>query len=148
MKKEITPLVLLISAVIVFGLVSFLGVLYNLWKSIHDIWKLKPIKAIKRFIIYWLKFIYQIWNVCKYYMEHTAIAIDLFGNVAAGEMIEDCVTRQEQTLYGLGNWTVSAATGREEYYNKLTKTGKWFSKVLSKVLGANHCINAYYSETK
>lgn len=79
-------------------------------------------------------------------MLHTAIALDLFGNVAGGEMIEDCVTTREDTLYGKGNWTVSAATGKEEQEGFLVPFGKKFTFMLSKVLGQGHSVDAYLSE--
>lgn len=142
------PLILFLSAILVFGIISALGILYNIGKAIYECLTLKPLKAIKSFVIYWLRFIYQIWNVIKYYLLHSAIAFDLFGNVAGGELIEDCVTAKEETLYGRGDMTVSAATGQLEMYNNLNKTGKWFTRMLSKALGQGHSVNAYLNEIK
>lgn len=142
------PLFLFISAIIVFGVISVLGIVWHTGKGIYDCVRLKPIRAIKSFVMYWVKFLYQIWNVIKYFLLQTAIALDLFGNTAGGELIEDCVTAKENTLYGRGDWTVSAATGKLETENDLNKTGKWFTNVLSKILGQGHSVNAYLSEIK
>lgn len=72
-----------------------------------------------------------------------AVAVDMFGNVAGGELVEDCVTAREDTLYGDGNATVSAATGKLEQNDELNKVGKFFTKLLSVALGRNHSVNAY-----
>lgn len=77
-----------------------------------------------------------------------AIAFDLFGNVAGGELIEDCVTAKEKTLYGNGDITVSGATGKLEIDGDLNKTGKWFTWMLGRVLGQGHSVDAYLSEIK
>lgn len=148
MKKELMPLILFLSSILVFTLVSALGIVYNIGKAIYDCCRLKPITAITSFIKYWLRFTYQIWNVIKYYLLHMAIAFDLFGNVAGGELIEDCVTAKENTLYGKGDWTVSASTGKLEIDNDLNKTGRWFTALLTKVLGQGHSVQAYLSELK
>jgi hypothetical protein len=128
--------------------VSALGVIYNIFKSIVDCFQLKFWKGIASFFVYWARFIYQLWNVAKYCFLHMAIAFDLFGNVAGGEMIEDCVTAKEKTLYGHGDITVSGATGKLEIDGDLNKTGKWFTWMLSRVLGQGHSVNAYLSEIK
>lgn len=147
-KREITPFLLLIGAIIAFGLLSALGALYNLGKAIYESFQLKFWKGMWHFIKYWLRVAYQFWNVLKYYMLHTAIALDLIGNVAGGEIIEDCVTSEEETLYGRGDVTVSAATGELEVKGKLNKTGKWFTWLLSKLLGPKHSIQAYLSQLR
>ena len=96
--------------------------------------------------MYWVYFFYQIWNVLKYFAMKLAVSLDLFANASAGEMIEDCVTSREDTLYGKGNWTISAATGKLEMFEKLNKTGLHFTDFLSKCLGENHCQQAYLDE--
>jgi len=148
MKKEIMPLILFIASIVVFTIVSALGIIYNIFKSIVDCFQFKFWKGIISFFVYWFRFIYQLWNVAKYYLLHMAIAFDLFGNVAGGELIEDCVTAKEKTFYGRGDMTVSGATGKLELDGDLNKTGKWFTWMLSKVLGQGHSVNAYLSEIK
>lgn len=75
-----------------------------------------------------------------------AVCLDLIWNATSGEMIEDGVTAEENTLYGMGNVTVSAATGELEFKDKLNKTGKAFNRLLSFTLGKNHSIDAYKKE--
>jgi hypothetical protein len=143
MKKELSPLILFISALIVFGTLSVLGIIYNLGKSIFECCKLNFITGIFMFVGYWLRMLYQVWNVVKYFLMRAAVAVDMFGNVAGGELVEDCVTAREDTLYGDGNVTVSAATGKLEQDEELNKVGKFFTKLLSVTLGENHSVNAY-----
>lgn len=76
-------------------------------------------------------------------MVKIAIALDLLWNATSGELVEDCVTSSEITLYGRGNVTVSAATGELEGDNRLNKVGKGFSAFLSVTLDDNHCARAY-----
>ena len=68
----------------------------------------------------------------------------------AGELVEDCVTTIEDTLYGKHGITLSAATGdleikENKIRNKkyLNKFGIGFSNSLSKVFEKNHSILAY-----
>ena len=90
--------------------------------------------------------LYQVWNVCKYYFLHTAIAIDLLGNVGGGELVEDCITAREDTLLGSGEVTMSAGIGDLELDDELNPRGWWLTNLLSKVLGANHSVEAYEKE--
>ena len=68
LKKEFEPLILFISALIVFGTLSLFGMIYNLGKSIYECFQLKFWTGIFRFIEYWLKVLYQLWNVIKYFL--------------------------------------------------------------------------------
>lgn len=144
--KEIEPILLLIGAIIVTIIVVPAGILYNIGKAVYNALKVKPFKAIWIIIRYWLKIIYQLWNAVKYLITKTAISLDLVWNATSGEMIEDFVTPKEETLYGNGNVTVSAATGNLEATSELNKTGKGFSKFLTKVLGQEHCLKAWQKE--
>jgi len=146
LKKEFTPLFLLIGSILAFSFVIALGIIYTTGKCIYECLTLKPIKAIKHFVIFWLRFAYQIWNVLKYTKLHLAITNDLLANVAGGEMIEDCVTTREDTWFGKGTHTISAATGKEEKEGFLIPFGKKFTFMLSKVLGQGHSVNAYMDE--
>lgn len=157
LKKEIEPLLLMIASVIVFSLLTIFGMIYNVLKSFYEIknykdYRLKGILVLPMVIFliieYWVKVLYQFWNVVKYFMMKIAISIDLFGNVAGGELVEDCVTTKEDTWYGKGEHTVSAATGKLEQHEELNKFGLKFTKLLSKVLGKNHSLDAYYKEIK
>jgi len=88
--------------------------------------------------------IYQVWVVVKYIFLQIGFVIDLYGNVLVGELIEDFVTAEEDTLFGYGDITISAALGDLLRKNKLNKTGIWFTKVLSKLDSKheNHCLAA------
>jgi hypothetical protein len=76
-----------------------------------------------------------IWALC--------IGIDQIGNVCSGELIEDCITAEENTTFRQSGITISASTGKLETEDKLNKTGKWFTKTLSKIFEKNHSILAY-----
>ena len=148
MKKEIEPLLLFISALIVFGTLSVFGMLYNFGKSIYECCRGNFFTGVFKFIYYWLKVLYQLWNVVKYFLMKSAIAIDLFGNVAGGELVEDCVTAKEDTLFGKGSVTMSAGVGELEIEDELNPRGVFLTNLLSKALGENHSIEAYKNEIK
>jgi len=149
LKNEIRPLLELFAALILSFIVIPLGVLHNVLKSIYHSYKLNPFNAILYFLIYWLKFIYQIWNAIKYLSHHLAVTIDLFGNATSGEAIEDIVTSKEETYFGRGDITISAATGEIEVKRKLNSIGKWFTKALNKMFNEeSHAIDAYKREIK
>lgn len=141
--KEIKPLLELIVSIILGIIIIPLGIAYNFGKSIYHLVRLRPLLAIGSFLGYWVMFLYQIWNVIKYLLERLAVCIDILGNATSGELIEDCVTAEEDTMYGQGNITISAATGELETSGKLNKFGMKFSKLLSICLGNNHCLDAY-----
>jgi hypothetical protein len=143
---EFEPVILNISATIVFGLLSIFGMVYNLGKSIKESFQWKFWRGISKFIIYWLRVFYQFWVVYKYLSQHLAIAKDLFANVSSGEMLEDIITDREDTLFGRGDITISAATGYLELIPDLNPRGLWFTRILSKALGKNHSVNAYQDE--
>lgn len=137
--KELKPLITLISAILLACVIIPVGIVWNIGKSILH-------ARLSGFMMYWLKVLYQIWNVIKYLLLEIAVAIDLLGNATSGEFIEDCITATEQTLLGRGNVTISAATGELESVNELNKTGRWFSRMLSRILGKDHCAKAYKKE--
>lgn len=143
MKKELSPIVLLIVSIILFLLLTAIGLIHLVLKGVYHCFQLQFWNGPLYIIIYFLKVLYQIWNVIKFFCLQIAIGIDLFGNVTCGEAIEDLVTVEENTMYGAGDITISTATGHLEYFGKLNKLGIGFSKVLSKVLDPNHCIESY-----
>lgn len=142
-RKELSPIWLLISAIILICLLIILGVIHLIVKGIYESFQKKFWNGIIYLVKYILNVTYQIWVCVKYLFLQTAIAIDLFGNVVCGEAIEDLVTYEEKTMYGKGDVTVSTATGEMEVKGKLNKLGLRFSKVLSKILDENHCVNSY-----
>ena len=147
LKNEIRPILELFAALILSFIVIPLGILHNTAKSIYHSYKLNPFDSILYFLIYWMKFIYQIWNAVKYLSHHLAITIDLFGNATSGEAIEDLITSKEETYFGRGDITISAATGEIEIKGKLNKTGQWFTRALNKIFNEkSHSIDAYKRE--
>lgn len=148
MKKEITPVLLLIGACIVFPLISIVGIVYNFWKSVYECFQVKFWKGVIHFLIYWLKVVYQIWNVIKALLvdKGIALALDLFANATGGEMCEDCVTTREDTWFSDGTKTLSGAIGKEQVEGFLVPFGWRVTALLSVFLGKNHSIDAYKKE--
>ena len=143
MKKEFSPILLLIASIVLSVLLTGFGLVHLVVKSIYLTFQKRFWIGIVHFVLYWFFVLYQIWNVIKFFCMQIAIGIDLLGNVTTGEAIEDCVTTHEATMYGRGDVTISTATGELEYHNKLNKVGVKFTKVLSKVLDDNHSIKSY-----
>lgn len=141
--KEFSPIWLLIASIILVCLLSVFGIIHLIIKCIIESFQKKFWKGIFHFLVYILYVTYQMWNCIKYLFLHIAISLDLWGNVTTGEAIEDLVTAEEKTLFGRGDVTISTATGEVEYKGKLNKLGLDFSKVLSKILDNNHCVNSY-----
>jgi len=81
--------------------------------------------------------------VVKYGFMQIAYIVDLLGNVLVGELIEDIVTAEEDTWFGKGGITISAALGKLEFEGKLNGRGKFFSKVLGS-FEADHSVRAYH----
>lgn len=148
MKKEIQPILLLIGACIVFPLISVLGIIYSFCKSIRECFQVKFWRGPIHLLIYWLKVLYQIWEVIKGFMvdKGIAIALDLFANATGGEMCEDVITTREDTWFGKGGKTLSAATGKEEYEGFIVPSGWVVTRLLSRFLGKNHSVEAYHHE--
>jgi hypothetical protein len=141
LKEELAPIYLFVASIVLFILLTGLGLLHLVVKSFYK-------ANLIYFLRYWPRALYQLWVVVKYWLVSFAISIDLFGNVICGEAIEDCVTAEENTLYGNGAVTISAATGQLELAGKLNKTGHKFTAGLSKALGQDHCIIAYQNYFK
>jgi hypothetical protein len=142
---EIKPLVTLIVACLLFGLLTPFGILWHFFKPFYDGIKKKKSfgKIMLTFLMYWLRLFYQFWTVIKYLMNRISVAIDIFGNVADGEFLEDTVTSAENTLFGDGTTTISASMGDLAKRLKLTtRFGRGLNNLLSKVFEPNHSINA------
>lgn len=140
---EIAPLLLLIAAVVLGVFMIPIGVLYTLGKPFYD-YRKKGFKTVmKRFGMWFLKVMYQVWNVIKYTMTQVAYIIDLLGNVIVGELIEDIITAEEDTWFGRADRTISASVGKLLYDDKLNKTGILFAKFLD-LFEKNHCLLSYH----
>ncbi len=141
LKYELTPLYLFIASMVAFPIVIAFGIVYLTGKSFYK-------AKFSSYFIYWVQVIYQIWVVVKYALLHLAIIPDLLANVTSGEAIEDIVTTQEDTLFGKGNATISAAIGCQENKGELIKDGVKLKNTLNKILGKDHCIEAYQNYLK
>lgn len=140
------PILLLIAGTIVFGLVTTIGIFFNLIESVYKSIQWKFWLGICHFFKYWWHLIKEVYNAVSYLFIHIAIGFDLIGNASGGKMIEQAVTEERDTLYGKGKITISAATGKVEVDGKLNKEGAWLTWALTKVLGNHHSVNAYLSE--
>lgn len=135
MKKEIKPIIEILAAVVLACIVIPLGLLHNLIKPFVDAFKfmrLRPFEGAFYILKYYINFVYQIWCVIKRLLHDIAVNIDIFGNATSGEMLEDLVSPTfENSHFGNGNVTISAAIGEAEAKNKLNKLGKWLSNALN-----------------
>ncbi len=136
---------LIVLAIIVTVILVPLGVIWNILKAIYN------------FFMYWINIFYQAWLSLVFWVKAipktesfdeicfvSAMALDYMWNATSGELIEDIVTTEERTLFGKGEVTVSAATGRQQVKRKLTPTGEWFSGMLNKVFNEEaHCVDSW-----
>lgn len=135
MKKEIKPIISLIAAIVLGSIVIPFGILHNLIKPFVDAYKfkrLKPLQGVKYILKYYLNFAYQVWCVLKRAIYDLAVSIDIFGNATSGEMMEDVLSPTfENSHFGSGKVTISAAIGEAEAKHKLNKFGIFISKTLN-----------------
>lgn len=145
-KKLLASLKLLIVAILLGSIVLPIGFLYDLG---HSAYKSKFTQFLFRVLLMFRELFIVIISIFLVIIERIfyslAYGIDQIGNVISGELIEDCITWEEDTTFGKSGVTISASTGKLEYEGKLNKVGKWFTKQLSKSFEENHSINAYKS---
>lgn len=170
--KEIKPTIELLAALILGVLVIPFGFIWAFYKPFYDnyINKRNFIDSVIWFYKYWINVVLQLLKVSSYLferliqvfrlmffelmfwkgfklLEHSlAISIDIYGNVTSGELIEDLITTAEDTYFGHGSYTISAATGHLELNRLLDEEGIWFTNALSFCFEENHSINAYNFE--
>lgn len=143
-KKIISGPIALLASLILSIILLPVGFLYTIGKYAKEC-KVNPILTMLK------NFGLSILLVISYLCMRVAVAIDRLGNVVAGEFLEDFITSKENTLFSDPNTTISSSTGALEVEGELNKTGTWFSKILSKILGEdNHAILSYahYLESK
>lgn len=137
MKREYYQgFLFLLTALFIGSLLIPIGLIYTVGKYIKE-WKWR--ETWKLFRDLFLSILITFSWIC----ERIAVGIDILGNVAAGEFLEDCITSREDTLFSKPGITISASTGELESRDELNKTGKWFSNMLSKVFEDNHSLLAY-----
>jgi hypothetical protein len=145
---EISTVLVAVVSVLLGVIFIPIGAIYTMSKPFYD-YKGKSFKVrMKMFGLWFLKVLYQFWVVIRYIFLQVGYIIDLFGNVLVGELIEDIVTASEDTMFGKGGITISAALGDLKKRDKLNKRGLWTCKVLSWIDSKHddHCgaaINLY-----
>lgn len=143
-KRLISGPIALLASMIIATILLPVGFIYTIGKYAKEC-KVNP------FLTMLKNFGLSILFVISYLCMRVAVAIDILGNVIAGEFLEDFITSKEDTLFSKPDITISSSTGALEVEGELNKTGTWFSKILSKVLGEdNHAILSYvhYLESK
>lgn len=121
-----------------------IGALYTFSKPFYD-YRGEPFsKRLLNVGLWTLRVFYEVWVVFKKIFLFIGYIIDLYGNVILGELIEDIVTAEENTYFGKGDITISAALGDLKLQDKLNKRGLLFCNVLSKLdfVHEDHCIAA------
>jgi len=124
MKTFLISIVEIVLAIIVSIFIIPIGIIYFIFKNIF-----KPLKIVIE--TYYLSI--ETFKILGYLLNKIAITLDLFWNVTAGEFLEDNFTKEENTTFGKGTYTVSASTGKLELNNTLNKKGKKLSALLNRV---------------
>jgi hypothetical protein len=139
---EVSPILLILIAVLLGVIAIPIGVLYTLSKPFYD-HKSKPFKKRMIYFFTWiLRILYQVWVVIRYSMFQVAYILDILSNVLVGELIEDIITHKENTMLGNGDISISAAIGDIKKDKKaLNGRGLLLDKILSKIdqTHEDHC---------
>jgi hypothetical protein len=118
--------ILLITAIILFGIISPFGIMYTA-----------------------LYYANKETDKGYSYSYRCAFAIDVLANCLFGELFEAALSCERgATSFGRST-SISAATGELIHKGKISRFGKWFSKMLDKAFREKeHCLNAYNKELK
>ncbi len=141
-NKKWIAVIELIAAILLAIILFPLGLLYSLYLPFR-----KGLNFV-RFIRYWKNLFIQIYTLIMYMFHSIAFTIDVLGNVIVGELIEDLITKQENTWFGCRLHSISQSIGQVQSNNMLNKFGKFLQKSIDFVFGKNHCINAYLFKLK
>ena len=147
MRELFQGLITLIGAIIVTIFMWSIGTLYSFG---YSIWLTITLKKWYAFFKFWWRLIDGFAAVIGHILYQIAIGLDMSWNVN-GEIIEDVITAEENTMFSEKNITVSASTGKLKLENKLNKSGLIFSNVLNRVFNQkNHALDAwhYYIDKK
>ena len=108
-----------------------IGALYTMLKPIYDHRNRLLKIRLKRTGMWFLNVLYQLWSIVKYSFLMVGYIIDLVG-------------AEEETLFGDGGVTISAALGDLKRQNKLNRFGLWLTNALSALdpMHDDHCIAA------
>lgn len=117
----------LIGALLVFPIMIILGFLYAIGHAIY-------MSLVDKNLALFFKLMWRLIDGNLAALGHVlgaiAYGLDLSSNVN-GEIYEDVLTAEEDTLYGKKNISVSSATGDIELRGKVLKGREWFSKMLN-----------------
>jgi hypothetical protein len=120
--RLIKELFLFVFASVIFIIVAIIGVLYS---------------AIKHLFF---KFDYSLSRQLTPIVRSATLLTDGFANAGAGELLNDLLKIDESEKIRYAKWyqTISAVTGLRYLFVKDNK----FRRLVDKILGKNHCINA------
>ncbi|MGV0919710.1 hypothetical protein ACTS94_04885 [Empedobacter falsenii] len=95
-----------------------------------------------------INFIYAIlikkkftWKRLNGYFHEEAVAIDRFGNSQYRSLFNAWFVADGGYQHGNINETISSVLGKNEYFGKLTKTGKVLVSILN-FIEKNHCVKS------
>jgi hypothetical protein len=124
--------ILMLVSIMLFTIVSILGVVYSLLKALFTL------NAT------------QLKYMCRESIKQTtqffigiAVFADEYGNVYCGELLQYACTYNKNTLFIQSDTTVSAALGYVSLHTKITPFGLALRNLLDKLFEPNHCENAY-----
>lgn len=92
---------------------------------------------------YYGNLLYQVYFVVMRLFHYLAYVIDLLGNVLIGELIEEIVTTERETLFGKAKHSISQAFGYILFNNIANNNGREIAKYIDMLFGKDHCLNAY-----
>jgi hypothetical protein len=82
------------------------------------------------------------------YFKVCAIAIDQAGNVFCSDLFNILLITEKAVIkFGDPDRTISAVLGYAQYFNRLTRLGKYLVILLDKI-DPNHCYNAMLKDTR
>ena len=140
MKELLNSIVVLVMGLVVTSLMWTIGALYSFG---YSIWLSITLKKWNAFFIFWWRLLDGFSASIAHILYETAIGLDMSWNVN-GEILEDIVTAKQDTTFMEKNITVSASIGKLEIDGDLNKTGKKFSRFLSKVFNQKqHAIDSW-----
>jgi hypothetical protein len=122
-KELLTWTAILIGSVLVFPLLSVIGILYSWFKHIF-------------------KFDYSTSKQIVPMLRSLSLSLDGFACASAGELLNDVLKVKGKIKYGKWYQTLSSVSGLLKIYIKDT----WFRKFIDSGLGRNHCIEAITEE--
>ena len=142
MKTFFKGLFAFIGAIIIFTITILIGILYSPFKAGHLSY---TVKWYSGFVYLFKLYIVSILHFIGRVLYNIAIDYDILGN-EFGEWIEDGLTYEEDTPFGVGKQnTISASIGWLIIYNKAhRKTIDIVNKILNKVFNQKaHAVDSW-----